>query len=163
MPRTFLSSSFSCYRLQPNTQRGGFMAESKQIANYRLVIDEAFSKGNLDVIDRVIAPNIIEHEKGVEPATRDGLKDAIRMLRTAFPDLRMTVDDVWEIGDKVIGRCHYTGTHRGPLGDIAPTGKQIDFEGIDIVRFVGDKCVEHWGINDRMTMMEQLGVVPEMH
>jgi predicted ester cyclase len=139
------------------------MAESKHIAQYRLVIEEAFSKGNLAVIEQVLAPNYIEHEKGVEPATPEGLKGAIQMMRTAFPDLKMTVEDVWEIGDKVIARCRYTGTHRGPLGDIPSTGKQIDFEGMDIVRFAGGKCVEHWGINDRMTMLEQLGLVPAMH
>ncbi len=139
------------------------MAESRLISQYRLVIDEGFNKGNLAAVDRAVAANVIEHETGIEAGGLEGLKNAIRMFRTAFPDLHMTLDDVWEIGDKVIGRCRITGTHRGPLGDIAPTGKQVDIDAIDIIRFAGDKCVEHWGLTDRMAMMEQLGVVPEMH
>ncbi|HEY3294942.1 MAG TPA: ester cyclase [bacterium] len=138
------------------------MAESKQIAMYRAVCEDGIGKGDLKVVDRFIAPNMKEHETGVEPPNSEGLKNLIRMMHTAFPDLRVTVEDVWEMGDTVIGRITWTGTHTGPLGDIPPTRKKVNVTGIDIVRFSGDKCVEHWGVTDRMSMMEQLGVVQPM-
>jgi len=139
------------------------MADSKQITAYRTVIEEGFNKGNLSVLDKYIASNVKEHELGIDPPTLEGLKQGVQSWRTAFPDLRFTVDDIWESGDKVIARFHYTGTHKGPMGDIPPTGKKINVEGFDVVRFSGDKCVEHWGMSDRMTMMEQLGLVPATH
>jgi predicted ester cyclase len=139
------------------------MAESKNITTYRTVVEEAFSKGNLSVLDRVIATNMKEHEIGVDQSGGiQGLRNSIQMFRTAFPDLKMTIQDVWETGDIVVARLRCTGTQKGPLGDIQPTGKKADVECIDICRMSGEKISEHWGITDRLTMMEQLGVVPQM-
>jgi predicted ester cyclase len=139
------------------------MAESKQIAAYRAVVEEGFNKGNMRILDQYIAPNMIEHEGGVGPQGLDGLKGFIQMYRTAFPDLQMTIEDVWEVGDKVIARLTNRGTNRGSFGDMPATGKKVEITSIDIVRFSGDKCVEHWGVTDRMAMMEQLGAIQPMH
>jgi predicted ester cyclase len=65
-------------------------------------------------------------------------------------------------GDKAVVRVRITGTHEGEFMGVPPTGKRIDVQGIDIVRFGDDgKAVEHWGVTDAMTMMQQLGAVPE--
>ena len=138
------------------------MAESKQITAYRAVIEEGFNRGNLRVLDQFIAANMIEHEPGATEPGLEGLKNFVQMFRTAFPDLRMTVEEIWEVGDKVIARLKNTGTNRGPFGDMPATGKKIEVTSIDIVRFSGEKCVEHWGVTDRMGMMEQLGVMQSM-
>ena len=138
------------------------MAESKNITTYRTVVEEAFSKGNLSVLDRLIAPNMQEHEKGVdESGGVQGLKNTIQMFRSAFPDLKFSIQDVYEIGDIVVGRLRCTGTQKGPLGDISPTNKKADVEAIDICRMSNGQITEHWGITDRMTMMEQLGVIQQ--
>ena len=87
--------------------------------------------------------------------------DFFRMYVAAFPDLRMTPEDVLASGDKVVVRVRATGTHEGEFMGVPATGKSIDVQAIDIVRFEDDGLAhEHWGVFDAMTMMQQLGVVP---
>ena len=84
------------------------------------------------------------------------------MYRAAFPDLRMDPEDVLASGDKVVARVRATGTHQGEFMGMPSTGKSIDVQLIDILRFDDDGLArEHWGVVDLMAMMQQLGVVPE--
>jgi predicted ester cyclase len=78
----------------------------------------------------------------------------------AFPDLRNDLQDVFASGDKVVARVRVTGTNQGEFMGMPATGKSIDLEAIDIVRFGDGKAVEHWGAMDGMEMMQQLGAVP---
>ena len=74
----------------------------------------------------------------------------------------MDAEDVLSSGDKVVARARATGTHQGELMGIPATGKSIDVQFVDIIRFGDDGLArEHWGVFDSMTMMQQLGVVPE--
>lgn len=136
------------------------MADLKAIA--RRFYDEVMTKGKTDVINEIVAPDLVEHEEfpGL-PGGREGLHQFVSMMHTAFPDLRATPDDIIVEGNKVVVRSTFTGTHKGDFMGIAPTGKRVEFRAIDVVRFEGDKAVEHWGVTDQMTMMQQLGVVPE--
>ena len=81
------------------------------------------------------------------------------MIRTAFPDIRITAEDMVAEGDKVACRGTFSGTHKGEFMGIAATGKQINVGVIEILRIVGGKMVEHWNIVDNLGMMQQLGVV----
>ena len=84
------------------------------------------------------------------------------MYRVAFPDLRMDPEDVLASGDKVVARVRATGTHEGEFMGMPATGKSVDVQLIDIMRFSEDGLVrEHWGVVDMLAMMQQLGVVPE--
>ena len=83
-------------------------------------------------------------------------------LRQAFPDLHVTVDEMLSDGDKVVIRSTMKGTHKGTFMNIPATGKPISVEGIDIVRISYGRAVEHWGVTDNLTMMQQLGLVPAM-
>ena len=80
------------------------------------------------------------------------------MYLTAFPDLRMTIDDLIAEGDKVVTRWTGRGTHRGDLAGIAPTGKTATVTGIIISRFAGNKLVEDFESFDEVAMLRQLGV-----
>ena len=91
---------------------------------------------------------------------RQGTLELFTMLRTVFPDLRITVEDIVAEGDKVVSRGTFSGTHKGEFMGIAPTGKQITVGLIEIVRIVAGKMVEHWNVVDNLGMMRQLGVVP---
>jgi predicted ester cyclase len=83
------------------------------------------------------------------------------MQRAAFPDLRMDAEDVIAGGDKVVTRVRYTGTNKGAFMGMPATGKSVDVQLIDIMRFGDDGRVhEHWGVMDQMTLMQQLGLVP---
>jgi predicted ester cyclase len=89
-----------------------------------------------------------------------GLKELVTTLRTAFPDLRLTVDDMVAEGDKVVDRFMARGTHQGELFGIAATGKQVAWLGIAIHRIVGGQLVETWASPDTLGLMRQLGAVP---
>ena len=73
----------------------------------------------------------------------------------------MEIDDLLAEGDKVVARITMTGTHHGDFMGVPASGRRISVPVIDIVRFDGDKMVEHWGLMDSMAMMQQLGAMPE--
>ncbi len=139
------------------------MSAEENKALVRNILEEAYNKGNLDVIDEHLAPDYVHHNPptGV-PNDREGYKQAVTMLRTAFPDYHITIDDMIAEGDKVVLRLHWSGTHKGEFMGIPPTGKHITVEGISIHRIEGGKIVEQKGMVDSMSMMQQLGVVPPL-
>ena len=121
------------------------------------------SDGDIDGFGAMLADDFVEHEEtpGLAP-TKDGVLAFFRMYRAAFPDLRMDPEDVLASGDKVVARVRATGTHQGEFMGLPPTGKRVDVQLIDIIRFDEDGLArEHWGVVDVMAMMQQLGVVPE--
>jgi steroid delta-isomerase-like uncharacterized protein len=124
---------------------------------------EEINKGNLAIIlDELMAANVVEHSPFVpeQAPGRQGILELFTMIRTVFPDLRITVEDIVAEGDKVVSRGTFSGTHKGEFMGIAPTGKQITVGLIEIVRIVAGKMVEHWNVVDNLGMMQQLGVVP---
>ena len=131
--------------------------ENKAIV--RLICDEVFNKGNLAVADEVFAADYVEHLPGL-PSGLDGFKDFLAMLRAAFPDLHVTIEDLIGEGDKVVWRWTMQGTHQGELFNLPPTGKQATWTEIQIGRFADGKLVEHWMSFDRLDLLQQLGVAP---
>jgi steroid delta-isomerase-like uncharacterized protein len=127
----------------------------------RRFYDEVVNAGRLELVDELAAPDLIDHEELPGFAGgREGVKQFFATMRTAFPDLRMDVQDIIAEGDKVVARATIRGTHQGEFMGIVPTGKAISVSGIDIVRFSGGKVAEHWGVTDGAAMMQQLGAVP---
>ena len=123
---------------------------------------DLINEGDLDGFAAMLSDDFVEHEEtpGFEP-TKEGTVEFFRMQLAAFPDLRLHAEDILSSGDKVVTRARITGTHRGELMGIPPTGKNIDVQLIDIIRFGDDgRALEHWGLADMMAMMQQLGVVP---
>ncbi len=123
--------------------------------------EEGFGGGNLDVADDVAADDFVNHTPvaGQEPG-REGLKGAVTTLRTAFPDLRVEIEDLIAEGDKVAARTTMRGTHRGDFFGIPPSGKVVEMTGVHVLRIADGKIAEHWGSNDDLGLMRQLGVVP---
>jgi len=123
---------------------------------------EFLNAGDIDGFGGLLSDDFIEHEEtpGLAP-TKAGVQDFFRMQRTAFPDMHMDAQDIIASGDKVVVRGKFTGTHRGEFMGMPATGKSIDVQLVDILRFGGDGLVhEHWGVMDSLAMMQQLGVVP---
>lgn len=130
-------------------------------ATMRRVYD-LINAGDIDGFGAVLADDFVEHEEtpGLEP-TREGVKQFFHMYRAAFPDLRMEAKDVLESGDKVVARVRATGTHQGEFMGMPATGKSVDVQLIDIIRFGDDGLAhEHWGVFDALAMMQQLGAIP---
>jgi len=131
----------------------------------RQAIEEAWNKGNLSIIDQVYAPDFLGHDPGSpigELRGREGARQYVSAYRTAFPDAHITIEDQIAEGDKVVTRFTARGIQRGALPGIPPTGKQAMVTGITIERFAGGKIVENWVNIDTLSMMQQLGVIPQM-
>ena len=137
------------------------MSAEENLSKSRRFVEEFFNKGNLNAADEYLAANFVDHNPfpGQAPGL-EGLKQGFSAFRQSFPDLHMTIDDLFAAGDKVVMRVTMKGTHKGSFMNMPPTGKQFNMEGMDIVRISGGKAVEHWGLMDALTMMQQLGAVP---
>jgi steroid delta-isomerase-like uncharacterized protein len=119
---------------------------------------DLISAHDIDAFGEFLADDFIEHEE--LPAggpTREGVKAFFRMQIAAFPDFAMTMQDIIDGGDKVVARARFTGTHEAEFMGIPATGRPVDVQLIDIMRFADDDLVhEHWGVFDAMAMMQQL-------
>jgi Predicted ester cyclase len=124
---------------------------------------ELINAGDIDGFGDLLADDFVEHEEtpGLAP-TKEGVLEFFRMYRAAFPDLQMRAEEVLTSGDKTVIRVRATGTHQGEMMGMPPTGKSIDVKLIDIMQFndAGMIC-EHWGLIDMLSMMQQLGAIPD--
>ena len=129
-------------------------------ATLRRFLDEAFGKGNLAAVDELIADIFVDHSPPPDiSGDKAGMNQIVKLFRSAFPDLRVTVEDMIAEGDKVAVRVVTRGTHKGELMGIAPTGRSVTINEQHIVQFANGKIAEHWGVEDNLGMMQQLGIV----
>jgi steroid delta-isomerase-like uncharacterized protein len=128
-------------------------------ARIRRVIEEAYSRGDLSVVDEVAAKDLVIHAPSQEIHGREGAKQYVTMMRTAFPDLHFTIEDQIAEGDMVVTRWTARGTHTGQFQSIPATGKQIRLMGTDIDRMTDGKVVECWAHVDELGLMQQLGAI----
>ena len=123
---------------------------------------DALNSGDPDVISKTI-DELVEPDAQIRtaaPIDATGaqlLKELWRRLHHAFPDLRVSVEDVIAEGDKVVSRNSVTGTHRGEYMGIPPTGRSVTYDEIFIVRFANGRIAETWGVVDVLSQMRQLG------
>jgi predicted ester cyclase len=121
------------------------------------VIQEGFNDGMLDGLSEIVAPDLIENQVGADPGI-DGLRALITSLRGPFPDLRLEIQATVTDGDVVWARIRARGTNTGPLRGRPASGRPMDITVIDIARVVNGRLVEHWGVADRLTMLQQMGI-----
>ena len=136
------------------------MADDRNSQTFRTMIEEVFNRGNLTALDGLFTPNFQEHQRDFNPPDLQGLKLQITSLRSAFPDLHLEFQELAAIDCKTYARLVALGTHLGNGLGIQPTGKTIRIEIIDICRYEGGKIAEHWGVADRLAMLQQVGVIP---
>ncbi len=130
-------------------------------ASFRRVYEELFNQGDLSLVEEMIAPDFLNHE--APPGSNRGpesMRQLIRMLRTAFPDLHFTIEDLVAEGDTVAGRVTMNGTHQGTFQGMPPTGRSIRQAQMHFVHFRDGKGVEHRAVRDDLGLMQQLGVIP---
>lgn len=131
------------------------VTENKAIAHD--LFSKAWNEGDFSVADQYIATDIIDnfdHSQGI-----DCFKHVIKMFRTAFPDIHLTIEDEIAEEDRVVHRWTMTGTQQGEIMDIPPTDKKATWTGITIVRFAEEKIVERWANVDLLSVLQQLGVI----
>ena len=127
---------------------------------FRILIEEGFSKGDVTVFDRHTSPDFVEHQYGFTPPGVEGVKNAINSLHSAFSDFSMVIEDLVIHDNKVWGRMTARGTQTGRFGPIPPAGKTFEISVIDIMQFSDGRLIAHWGVPDRLALMEQLGMKP---
>ncbi len=125
---------------------------------------EAFSQGQLDLVDELTTDDYENHDPyeppggfGRGPAAAKAL---MNLYRSAFPDVQFTIVEQVAEGDQVVTRWTATGANTGPLMGMPPTGRRIHITGISIDRMVNGKSAQTWANWDMFGMMQQLGVIP---
>ena len=118
---------------------------------------EVIEQGNLDTFRELMDNDFINRTAPAKANGADGMWNTFsNILRPAFPDLTVEIYEQIAEGDKVVTRKAITGTHKGKLFDISPTGQKIRIDVIDIVRVKDGKYIEHWGINTLQTVLSEL-------
>ena len=137
------------------------MSPDDNKAILRTYVETIFNQKRVDRADDLVAPDYLDHAAlpGQAPGL-EGAKQKWAMYLAGIPDLRVTIEEMVAEGDKVAVRRSYEGTHQGELLGIPATGKHLQLGGISIFRLAGGKIAEHWEQLDRLTLMQQLGVIP---
>jgi steroid delta-isomerase-like uncharacterized protein len=125
----------------------------------RRFFEEVVSEGNLDVIDAICAPDYRLHATLSDAGAidRDQLKDLVRSWRSSFGDGRIRIEDIVAEGDFVAARMLETGTHTGEFNGIQPSGKKVSYGSMTFLRILDGKILEHWGLLDMPTLLQQIG------
>lgn len=129
--------------------------ENKEVI--RRVFD-AISGGDMKTLESLLADDVVEHEEfpGLEP-NKEGVLAFFRHMRTAFPDMKWMADDLLADADLVAVRGRFRGTHQGEFMDIPGSGNSVEVPLADFFRVRDGKVVEHWGVTDTGSLMQQLG------
>lgn len=127
----------------------------------RRLIEEGFNACNLEVVDTITSPGLVEHQDfgpGHAPGA-EGVRAVVESLHRAFPDFRLTIEDLVADGGTVWLRMVATGTNTGSFMGHAPTGRPIRIHVFDAIRVEDGLMVEHWGVPDRLGVLLQLGLM----
>lgn len=127
----------------------------------RRFVEEFQNGGNESAAEELLAADFVDHSPfpGVSP-DREGVKRLFAALRQAFPDLRAKIHDQLAEKDRVATRKTFRGTHRGEFLGIAPTGRSVSFDVIDVARIADGRIAEQWNVVDLMGLLQQIGPQP---
>jgi steroid delta-isomerase-like uncharacterized protein len=123
---------------------------------------DAWNSGDIEALDRIMAPDVVNHSQlpgqtnGVE-----GFKQALGWMRSGVPDLTITIDATVADGEMVATRWTGSGTHTGVLMGIPASGKSVTVSGIDICRVSDGRIVEYWQELGMLSMLQQVGAIPQ--
>jgi predicted ester cyclase len=110
----------------------------------RRLFEEGFHSGKLAVVDEIFHPNFVDRSTPEQLPGTEGVKDYISMVRTGFPDISITIEDLVAEEEKVVVRSTWRGTHLGEYEGIAPTSKQVTRSMIQIFHVKDGKLLEEW-------------------
>lgn len=128
----------------------------------RRLFDDDISRGDLAAADDIIHPDFVDHTN--PPQWRHGIaghKAIVALFRSVFPDLTWRADALIAEEDLVAARTTMTGTQRGDFFGVPPTGRRVTVSGVHVLRVQDGKLVEHWGNNDDLGLLRQLGALPD--
>ncbi len=127
----------------------------------RRFVDEVITQGNIDSASQFVWEDVVEQVPlpGQGPGL-EGLKDVLRGMRSAFPDLIFSIQEQVSEGEKVASRFEWTGTHKGAFRGVPATGRPVRVWGIVTDRLEAGRIKDTRIIMDVFGLMMQLGVIP---
>jgi steroid delta-isomerase-like uncharacterized protein len=136
--------------------------EEKNTALIHRWFDEVWNQGRLETIDELASPTVIargqlEHGQPIQGTAH--FKTFTQAIRTAFPDIVVTIEDTIAEGDKVVARWISTMTHHGEFLGLAPTGKKVTISGISVQKIANGRIIEGWDNWDQLALLVQLGAM----
>jgi predicted ester cyclase len=140
-------------------------AVERNLAVVRRVYDEVINEGKLDVAAELTTPQTQVHVPFAHPGHgTSGLQKIAAGLREGFPDIRVEVDDIFGVDDKVVARWKTTRqTHTGEYRGLPPTGKEVRVTAIQVFRLENERIMEFWLEMDQLNAVRQMGVVAPEH
>lgn len=135
------------------------MSTATNKAIVRRYLEQVFNERRTDLFEEFMVENYQIHSAGIAPGL-EAAKEWFAMIGAAFPDMKLTVEDMIGEGDKVVVRGAFSGTHQGELFGIPATGKKVAQTTLMIFRLAKGEIVEGWYATDNLSMMQQLGVIP---
>jgi predicted ester cyclase len=137
-------------------------ADNKSVfARFQDTVNSGDVEAVLQAIDEVAAPDLIFHAPvPMGGSGAQALKLVWAGLFAAYPDIHISMEDLFEAGDKVVARNVVTGTNTGSFHGEPPTGKHVTYNEIFIIRFEAGRMAEIWGVVDVYAQMKQLGLIP---
>jgi predicted ester cyclase len=126
----------------------------------RRITDDIWTNGRLDLVDELVAEDFVDHVElsGLEGNGRERYRASVVAIRSAFPDYREEILFLVGEGDVAVSYVRGSGTHKGSLYGIEPTGRRAEWQAMGALRFRDGQAVERWGVGDSLGMMQQLGV-----
>jgi predicted ester cyclase len=127
--------------------------------------EEVFNNKKVELVDELVASDVIDHNKIIftQPEGPGSVGEGVRMLLVAFPDLYATVERLVGEEDYVMTQVRMSGTNTGPYPRVPePTGRHTEWESMVLFRIEAGKIAELWGTSDRMGMLTQLGILPDI-
>lgn len=137
------------------------MSTEENKALVRRLYAEVMGKGNMTEADALLSPEYVEHLPVPTPG-REGLKQLVTMVLSAFPDIHPTIEDALAEGDRVAVRIVARGTHQQAFMGIPASGKAVEWREMHIYRVIGGQIVEHWGEIDQLGLLQQIGALPSI-
>ena len=128
----------------------------------RRLYEEGFNEGNLDVVDELVAPDVVTHDPIIldAPTGPDSIRGGIEMIRTAFPDFHVEVLDLLAEGDRVASFLSMSGTNTGDYRRGGATHKKGTMRAFFLWRVADGRLAESWGMADRFQFLQQLSMIP---
>ena len=127
----------------------------------RRFYDELWNRWDLAVAEEIVAPDVrFRGSLGTTLVGIDAFRDYVEQVRTAFPDWHNEIDELISADDAVVARLTFTGTHRGDLLGIAPTGRRVGYAGVAIFHLDGGRIARAWVVGDTQELWRALGATP---
>ena len=135
-------------------------SQDSNVERMRLFVEQVQEKGRLELIDSLVRPDFRNHT--VEPGQRDdraGIGETVAAMHEAFSDLRVEILHCLGDGDLVAAHKMFRGRHTGAWFGVPPSGNQLEFRVMDLVRYRDGQWAEHWAVADAVTLLRQAGAL----